>query len=75
MHEPLQYLVKLSLGEFKSNQDLKYIIPKSQSMKEIFSIYPTSDSILNAVNLVKSNLVSPKQLTKAHIFTSGEYYK
>ncbi len=59
MHEPLQYLVNLRLEEFKANQDLKYIIPKSESIKEIYSINPTSDSILNAVNLVKSNLVSP----------------
>ena len=75
MHEPLQYLETLKLEEFQTNKDVKYVIPKCASLREIYSVDSTSQSILDAVNVIKSNLVSAKQLTRAYIYTSGQFYK
>jgi hypothetical protein len=60
VHEPLQYLVNLKLDEFKTYQDIKYLIPNCPSLREIHSTGKKSRSIMNAVDFIKSNLASAK---------------
>jgi hypothetical protein len=60
VHEPLKYLVNLKLDKFYSKVDVKYLIPKCPSLREIYSIDTISQSIMNAVDFIKSNQFSAK---------------